>query len=377
MDTKKRGIFVMPDLIRDIEVFSPIFRVENPPYDSSFVLKNRGNTVVRVITESGLSGYGMTFADPIGEYILKGLREEVVGRDPLAFEDIWDAMFTSIRSAGRKGVALLGMSVIDIAVWDLRGKILKQPVYRLLGGSKRKIPCYASVGFLSMPIEECLEKSAEYIADGYKTLKIKVGYDGGGNIAADARRVRRLREAVGDDVDIIVDANGIYDAATAIRFAEAAADCNICLFEEPVHADDIAGLARVRAATKIPVASGENEYTKYGCRDLVLANAVDVLQFDITRAGGFTEMLKITAISQAFNLKIAPHFWPQFSAHLLSAASNGLFLEVFPPEKGANPGGMIIKNQPPVTGGFYELPETPGLGLDFDLQYLEQFREGF
>lgn len=364
----------MPDLIRDIEVFSPVFRVENPPYDSSFVLKNRGNVVVRVVSESGLCGYGMTFAEPIGEYILKGLREEVVGLDPLAYEDIWNAMFTSIRSSGRKGAALLGMSVIDIAVWDLRGKILGQPVYRLLGGTKRKIPCYASVGFLSMPDEECVEKSLEYIADGYNILKIKVGYDGGGNIAKDARRVRRLREAVGDNVDIIVDANGIYDAATAIRFTEAVSDCNICLFEEPTHADDIAGLARVRAATKIPVASGENEYTKYGCRDLVLAEAVDVLQFDITRAGGFTEMMKIAAISQAFNLKLAPHFWPQFSAHILSAVSNGLYLEVFPPEKGAAPGGKIITDQQPVTGGFYELPDAPGLGLNFDLQYLSSFK---
>ena len=360
----------MHEIIRDIEVYTPIFRVENPVFDSSMVMRYAGSVVVRIITESGFEGFGMTFGEQVGEYIVKTLREEVIGQDPLAFEDIWNSMFASIRSSGRKGAALLGMSAIDIAVWDLRGKILGLPVYRLLGGTKRNIPCYASVGFLSMPEDECVDMSLKCVEDGYKTLKIKIGYDAGNNIRADARRIRAVRKAVGSDIDIIVDANGIYDAATAIRFTEEASDCGICLFEEPTHADDIPGLARVRAATRIPVASGENEYTKYGCRDLVMANAVDVLQFDITRVGGFTEMVKVTAMSQAFNLKIAPHFWPQFSSHILSAAANGLFLEVFPQQQGSRPGGQIVLNQPPVINGYYELPDSPGLGLEYDLEYL-------
>ena len=365
----------MLDKIRDVEVYMPIFRARAPVFDSSMVMKYGGSVVVRVITEGGLEGYGMTFGEPVGEYIVKTLREEVIGHDPLAHEDIWNGMNAAIRSAGRKGVALLGMSAIDIAVWDLRGKLLKQPVFRLLGGTKRKIPCYASVGFLSMPEDECVELSKKCVEDGYKTLKIKIGYDGGNNIRADARRVRAVRQAVGDEIDIIVDANGIFDAATAIRFTEEAGDCKICLFEEPTHADDIPGLARVRAATKIPVASGENEYTKYGCRDLVMAGAVDVVQFDITRVGGFTEMIKVAAISQAFNLKLAPHFWPQFSAHIMSAASNGLYLEVFPRTGGDSPpANQIITNQPPVENGYYELPELPGLGLEYNLDYLKAHR---
>jgi L-alanine-DL-glutamate epimerase-like enolase superfamily enzyme len=360
--------------IKDIEIFLPVFRQENPQYDSSFILKQRGRVVVRVMTDDGVEGYGMTFSDPVAEYIQKTLSEEVVGKDALAFEDIWNAMYTQIRSSGRKGAALMGMSAIDTAIWDIRGKILGQPIYKLLGGTKRLIPAYASVGFLSMPEDTVLEKSLEYVEEGYTTLKIKVGYDLGRNLRADFRRVERVRRAVGDDIDIIIDANGIYDAASAVRFAHMLADLDICLFEEPTHADDIAGLARVRGMTAIPIAAGENEYTKYGCRDLLSADAVDVLQFDIARAGGFTEMVKIIALSQAFNKKIAPHFWPQFSAHLLSAAQNGLFLEVFPSPKGVPEGEKIITNQPSVVKGYYEIPDGPGLGLEFDYSYLNRYK---
>jgi L-alanine-DL-glutamate epimerase-like enolase superfamily enzyme len=268
----------------------------------------------------------------------------------------------------------MGMSAIDIALWDIRGKILGQPIYKLLGGTKRLIPAYASVGFLSMPEDTVVEKSLEYVEDGYSTLKVKVGYDYGQNLRADYHRVEKVRRAVGDDIDIVVDANGIYDAAAAIRFARMAEELEISLLEEPTHADDIAGLARVRGMTGIPIAAGENEYTKYGCRDLLCADAVDVLQFDITRAGGFTEMTKIIALSQAFNKKFAPHFWPQFSAHLLSAAPNGLYLETFPTPKGVKEGDNIITNQPPVVKGHYEIPDGPGLGLTFDYEYLSRFR---
>ncbi|MDR3277899.1 MAG: mandelate racemase/muconate lactonizing enzyme family protein [Oscillospiraceae bacterium] len=367
----------MSHIIKDVEVFSPTFRAENPAFDSSFILKISGQNVVRVTTEDGVEGYGMTFSDPIGEYVCKILREEVVGKDALAYEDIWNAMYAQIRSSGRKGAALMGMSAIDIAVWDIRGKLLGQPVYKLLGGTKREIPAYASIGFLSMPEDELTEKSKSAVRDGFKTLKIKVGYDLGANVRADYNRVRRAREAIGDGVDLIIDANGIYDAGTAIRLADMAYELDIALFEEPTHADDIAGLTRVRNMTKIPVASGENEYTKYGCRDLLSAGAIDVLQFDITRCGGFTEMQKAAALTQAFNVKLAPHFWPQFSAHILSAASNGLYLEVFPIPKDVPAGGLIIKNQPPIIDGYYTLPDAPGLGLEFDLEYLSRFKQRF
>ncbi|MDR1193960.1 MAG: mandelate racemase/muconate lactonizing enzyme family protein [Peptococcaceae bacterium] len=364
----------MTQKIAAVEVYMPVFRAENPAFDSSFVLKSVGHAVVRIVTDDGLDGYGMTFAEPIGEYVKEILAEVVVGQDPLTHEDIWNSMYRATRSSGRKGLALMAISAIDIALWDLKGKILGQPIYRLLGGGRRKIPAYASVGFLSMSSDEVAEKSLLYIKEGYRVLKIKVGYDGGKNLTADIRRVERLRREVGGEIEIIVDANGAYDVSTAIRLAKSLAELGVCLFEEPVPADDIQGLRRVRDAACIPIAAGENEYTKYGCRDLLLAEAVDVLQFDITRAGGFTEMIKISAMTQAWNLRLAPHFWPQLSAHLLSPAPHGLYLEAFPAAASGAVTAKVIKNQPPIRDGHYELPDAPGLGLSFDHEYLKQFR---
>ena len=364
----------MGHIIKDVEVFMPVFRVDNPAYDSSFVLKNVGSAVVRVVTEDGIEGYGMTFAEPIAEYINFNLKDEVIGKDALASEEIWNAMFMAIRSSGRKGLAMLAISAIDLAIWDIKGKILGLPVYRLLGGTKTKIPAYASVGFLSMPTEEVIDKSQQYIEDGYRTLKIKVGYDAGSNITKDAERVKKVRESIPDSIDVIVDANGIYDAATAIRFARLAADYDVSLFEEPVHADDIPGLRRVRNQCGIPVATGENEYTKYGCRDLLLANAADVLQFDITRVGGVTEMMKNTAMIEAWNKKLAPHFWPQYSSHILSATSSGLYLEVFPPSSEKKNKDEIILNQPEIKDGFYDIPALPGFGLNYNIDYLRKYQ---
>jgi len=360
----------MSDLIKDIQVFSERRKLDTPFYDANLKAEWSANVVVRIITENGLEGWGMGDGSPISEFILRRFKNVIIGKDPLANEDIWKEMFRLIRPCGRKGVALIAMSAIDIAIWDLRGKILGQPVHRLLGGANRYIPVYASVGFLSMAEDEVVEKSLKYVSEGINTLKIKIGYDNGNNIQADVRRVNKVRDAVGNSIDIIVDVNGVYDAATAIRFAKAASDLDICLFEEPTHADDIAGLRRVRDSGLIPVASGENEYTKFGCRDLITAEAVDVIQFDITRVGGITEMMKVAAITQAFNVKLAPHFFPQFSAHVVSAAPNGLYLETFP----ENLSKPIILNQPPLENGYYVIPESPGMGLEYNLDYLSAFK---
>ena len=373
----------MADKIKDIEVYLPKFNSRGPyQWDATMILKGGGSALVRVITEDGVEGWGSTYGEPIGEYVMNILKEEVIGKDPLAYEDIWNAMHIVIRSSGRKGIALLAMSAIDLAIWDIRGKILGLPVYRLIGGTKNEIPCYASVGFLSMTDEECAENSIEFVKNGFTTLKYKVGYDWGTNIRADIKRIEKQRAAVGMDVDIVVDANGAYDAMTAIRFAQAsqAAGLDICLFEEPVPADDIPGLKRVRDHSGIAVATAENEYTKYGARDLILAECVDVIQFDMGRVGGFTEMVKINAIAEAWNLRIAPHSQPQFSAHALSPAAHGLWLEVFPSPKAGTAlgaGRPKMSDVQSVSDGIYRIPEVPGFGIEYNLDFLKDFKANY
>jgi L-alanine-DL-glutamate epimerase-like enolase superfamily enzyme len=356
--------------VKDIEVFHVTTPLDAPVSDSSFTIRNSGMVVVRVIVNPELSGYGMTFSVPVAEYIHRTLKPVVTGRDPVCVETAWNAMRSATRSAGRKGVALLAMSAIDIALWDLRGKILGLPIYKLLGGSNCLIPVYASGGWLSYTLEQTVEEAKKNVADGYRTIKIKIGAEGGKNLRADVKKIEAVRSAIGDEIDLIVDANGIWDASTAIRFAQMVKDCNVSLFEEPVDADDIPGLRRVRETIQIPVATGENEYTKYGMRDLVLGEAVDVVQCDITRAGGFTEMQKISAIASAWNLRFAPHAWEFAGAHLMSDAPHALYLEKLSIQERIFQ--KAIFNYPLPRNGFYEIPDKPGLGVEFNLDFLQR-----
>ena len=199
-------------------------------------------------------------------------------------------------------------------------------------------------------------------------LKMKVGVKDGTDLKADAHRVHRVREAVGSDMHIAVDANNIWTAGTAVKFAKMVEDCDLDFFEEPVIADDIAGLAHCRQMCSIPIASGEHEYTRYGARDLCVSGAVDVLQMDACKCGGFTESQKIIGITQAFNLLYAPHCMELVHMHLVAAASNGLALEdldIFHPSVE----NLFIEAPRPVNG-FITIPDRPGLGLELNMDYI-------
>ena len=178
-----------------------------------------------------------------------------------------------------------------------------------------------------------------------------------------------MREAVGYDIGIMLDANNCWDAATGVQFANRVRDLDIMWLEEPVPADDIPGLARFRQGTDIPLATGEHEYTKFGVRDLVLNSAADIVQVDGARAGGYTEMLKIAAITQAWNLKFAPHALENIHIHLVSAVPNALFLERLLMFEEIT--SQVFKNVPLPQNGYITIPELPGLGLELDLDYIK------
>ena len=256
---------------------------------------------------------------------------------------------------------------MDIALWDLKGKILDMPLYKLLGGTNSKVPIYASGGWTSYDDDALVEEAKEMVRRGYKAIKLKVGYRGGKDIAGDVRRCRKVREAIGPDIEFMVDANNAFYAGDAVRLANQIKEYDIRFFEEPVFADDIPGLKRFREGTDIPLATGEHEYTKFGARDLIFAGAVDYLQMDATRCGGYTEMLKAAAISQSFNLAFAPHAMEHIHMHLVSAAPNGVFLErLFLFEDITR---MVYKNPPEPENGILTIPDKPGLGMDLNPDY--------
>ena len=347
--------------------------------DATRKVESVGYTVVRIITNSGVEGIGVTYHEVGGEatklLIEKNIAPRLIGRDPFETEVIWMDMFQHLRGVGRKGLMFCALSAIDIALWDIKGKVLNLPLYKLFGGNQKRVPVYGSGGWTSYTDEQLVEEMKDIVARGYKMIKFKVGYEGGTKPGRDVERVRKVREAVGPEIGIMLDANNCWDAATGARFANRVKDYDIMFLEEPVFADDIPGLARFKQSTDIPLASGEHEYTKYGARDLIIHGAADIVQLDGTRAGGFTEMMKIGALTQAWNLKCAPHAMENIHIHLVSAMSNAPFLErlLLFEEITAN----VYRNAPLPLNGYMEIPDLPGLGLELNMDFIREYDEKF
>jgi L-rhamnonate dehydratase len=240
--------------------------------DATRRVETIGFTIVRLTTDQGLEGFGVTYHEVGGEatkaLIERNMAPRLIGRDPFETEVIWSEMTSYLRGIGRKGLMFCALSAIDIALWDLKGKIAGLPLYKLLGGAERRIPVYASGGWTSYSDEQLVAEITGMVNQGYRMVKFKVGVDRGRNLRRDVQRVTKVREAVGDDIGIMLDANNCWDAATAVQFANRVRDLDIIWLEEPVPADDIPGLARFRQGTDIPLATGEHEYTKFGVRDL-------------------------------------------------------------------------------------------------------------
>ncbi|MCX7786193.1 MAG: mandelate racemase/muconate lactonizing enzyme family protein [Spirochaetes bacterium] len=361
------------DTIAEVNVHMVSERIQTNIGDATRQVESIGYIIVRILTKNGQEGIGITYNEVGGEaikaLILHSIKHKLIGRDPFDTERIWQELSSYLRGVGRKGLSFCALSAIDIALWDLKGKILQMPLYKLLGGGDTRVPVYASGGWTTFTDEELVEEMKSMVAEGYQMVKFKVGYAGGKKPNRDLERVRKVREALGPEVIIMLDANNCWDAATAIRFANYVKEYDVFFLEEPVFADDIPGLAKYRRGTDLPLATGEHEYTKYGIRELVLHEAVDIVQFDIARAGGYTEMLKISAIAQAWNLKFAPHAMENIHIHLLCAMPNGLFLERLRIFETLT--SNVFINPPMPVEGYITIPDLPGLGLTLNMDYIK------
>jgi L-alanine-DL-glutamate epimerase-like enolase superfamily enzyme len=349
--------------------------------------------ILRIETDDGIVGWGegKNAAGSAGTYgaLVHMLNHEVapllIGRDPRDISPIWEMQYNGSRAetaaaAGhampqiaRRGVPVAAISAVDIALWDIFGKSLGEPVWRLLGGCKlAAMPAYASGGWAD--VDGIGEQLKSYIDQGgFKGVKMRVGaMDGPPHVSA--ARVRAAREALGPDVDIMVDAHGTYTVAGAKRFMQLASDCNLAWFEEPVIADDKSGMAEVRASGSIPIATGESEATRYAFRDLAVMKSADIFQPDPAFCGGISEAMRIGTIASAFNLRFAPHLWagaPCFFAGLhVCAASPASFIVEY--SLGANP--MIhdlVEETIEVKDGMIAIPDRPGLGFTISESFLE------
>jgi L-rhamnonate dehydratase len=338
--------------------------------------------IVEVRTDTGLVGVGEAALAPrISKQVIDlYLTPLLIGANPFDTEYLWQSMYRKTIAFGRKGIVMVAISAVDVAIWDLIGKALGQPLFRLLGGkTKSKIPVYAS-RLYSQPLEQLAEEAQAYKDQGFRAMKLRFGWgpvDGAAGMQRNVELVRTVREIIGWDIDLMADAYMGWTLDYALRMIPLLERYNLRWLEEPVIPDDIAGYAALRAMRRIPIAGGEHEFTLHGFRQLLDSQAVDYIQFDTSRVGGITAARKIAALAEAYSVPVIPHAGQLHNYHLVMASYNSPMAEYFPPvdvELGNELFWYIFKGEPTPHEGYIELDENrPGLGIDMDEESLKQF----
>ena len=375
--------------IAAIETFDLTCPLEQPFGWSQGWLDQRSTTLVKVTADDGLVGWGEGAAAGLIDGLLAPL---LIGQDPMDRAGLWERMFHALYN-GNNAVGLAGsaLSALDIALWDLAGKATGLPICALLGGKVRdKVAVYATGLYYTegeFP-DRLLDEARSYVAAGFKGMKTKVG---GLAIAEDVARVRALRDAIGPDIHLMVDANEAYNATTAIRIGQKLADLDLVWFEEPVNAQDLDAYLEVKAALPMAIAGGENLRTRYEFKPYLTRRAYDIVQPDIMHCGGITEMQRICAMANACGIQVNPHVWgsPVMIAATLHLAAT---LPPCPPARNAQPymqePVMEFDRTPSAIrqelcavpfdqeDSFVRVPTGPGLGIEVDEEVVERLRQG-
>ena len=342
-----------------------------------------GWLIAEVFTDQGYVGIGNAALSPhVTKQVIDAyLAPLLIGRNPWDVEFLWQHMYRKTMAFGRKGIGMVAISAVDIALWDVIAKAAKQPVYRLLGGrTKPRIPVYAS-RLYSTPLDELAAEAQRYKQEGYAAMKLRFGWgptDGAEGMRRNVDLVRTIREAVGDDVDIMADAYMGWTLDYAKRMLPLLEPFHLRWLEEPVLPDDIHGYAELKAYGRVPIAGGEHEFTLHGFRDLLDARAVDYIQFDTNRVGGLTQARKIAALAEAHQVPVIPHAGQMHNYHVVMASLNSPMAEHFPlvdVEVGNELFWYIFDGEPKAREGYVDLDEaTPGLGLTINEDRLRDFQ---
>src|SRR5437763_2251249 len=320
---------VKSDSVRIERIETSVYRVPTDYPESDGTLEWDRTTLVLVralaATDSGL---GYTYADSATAAVVDGvLAKTLVGRDAMAMAECGMAMLNSIRNLGRPGIVSMAIAAVDSALWDLKARLLRVPLVKLLGAARESVPIYGSGGFTSYSVKQLQEQLAGWVERGIPRVKMKVGRDA----EADVKRVRAAREAIGPDAELFVDANGAYSRKQALKQAEAFAEMDVKWFEEPVSSDDLSGLhlIRNRAPAGMEIAAGEYGYDPGYFHRMLEAEAVDVLQADPTRCGGITELLRVDGLCRARGIPLSLHCGPAIHLHPGLALQQLAHLEYF------------------------------------------------
>jgi L-rhamnonate dehydratase len=352
------------------------------PADSMGGFRFHGWVVTEIFTDAGHVGIGNAALSPrlTKQCIDVYLKPLLIGQDPFDVEFLWQHMYRKTMAFGRKGVGMVAISAVDIALWDILGKATNQPVFKLLGGrTKRKIPVYAS-RLYSQPLDELGAETQKYFDEGYRAMKMRFGWgptDGAAGMQKNVDLVRTVREVVGDGVDIMADAYMGWNLDYARRMIPLLEKFNLRWLEEPVIPDDMQGYVSLKAMNRIPIAGGEHGFTQYEFRDMLEARAVDYIQYDTNRVGGISQARKISTMAESFGVPVVPHAGQMHNYHLVMSSLNSPMAEFFPPvdvEVGNELFWYIFDGEPsPVNGEIDLRDDVPGLGLTIKEDALDRF----
>lgn len=378
--------------ITQLETYFLSCPLPQPVSTSTATIRQVSEVIVKLTTDSGLVGIGEAHGPFLFRQSAEGMRTVhdimgqitplVIGQDPFNVERIWQSIFaltyTSVQGvptlARLQRQLVTAMSAVDIALWDLMGKAIGRPVYALLGGAlHQRLPAYVT-GFYykdGETLDDIARETEFYLEQGYRILKVKVA---GRSPEEDAARVQRIRKTAGDAVDIMLDANQGWDLPTAMRAIRLCEPYNIFWLEDPMPwFDERHIMQRLKAATSIPIAAGETEYTPFGLRTMITEGLVDYLIVDSTWAGGLTTWRKAATLAELYHIPMAAHHDPQIHVHALAATKTAFILESFADSARDPLWFELFLERPAIINGYMDLPEAPGLGLELRQETLEKY----
>src|SRR5215470_4699617 len=315
-----------------------------------------------ISTDEGVEGFGYTLAfggggaEAMQVYLETRLKPLLLGEDPRMVEKLWEKMFRADRGIRRVGLAAYAVAALDIALWDLAGKAAGQPCFRLWGAANDRVEAYGSGGWATYRVEDVIEEAKFYKAAGCRYYKMKI-HDPDPRV--NRQRVEAVKKALGDGVRMMVDVNQKLDVLGNIRQAALLEEFDLVWYEEPVLADDLAACAEVAHAIRIPVATGENNYTRYEFRELIERKAARYLMPDVCRANGFSETLRIGHLAAAHGVKVSPHVVHELSLHVVGALENGFLVEFID----WTPVDLFV-GMPACEDGHFRISDRPGHGIE-------------
>ena len=363
-----------PDInpIERAEAFVVDIPVEARRTDAIQAFLKQETIFVRIETPGGVGlGYSYTIGTG-GSAVLALLQADLlprlIGQDASRPEAVWHDLFMWSHATSVGPITSLALAAVDLAVWDLRSKLAGLPVWRLLGGAQDRVPLYDTEGgWLHLTPEELRASAQHCIGEGWRGMKIKVGKP---TLAEDTARVAAVRAELGDEFALMVDANQGFSAAEARLCGDMLADHGVGWFEEPLPADDVSGHVRLAAATAVPIAVGESLYSPAQFAEYVRRSAAEIIQVDVARIGGITPWAKVAHMAEAFGLTVAPHFLMEIHVSLACAVPNGGFVEHIPQLRSVTTSEMAVAD------GYARPPQSPGLGIEWDLDALKAMRVG-